>query len=233
MRTSYFPSTDNSLVAWGHNFSEKVMAWYSDLGISLEQAEQFALVQSEFAQAYMDARRPGVRIEANTVRKNEKRDAMKAAARLLVSTINGQASVSNEQRADLGLTVPKQKSKIPVPDVSPTIVVSAVTGHVVKIRVSNFEVLGRQRRPTGVAGANVFCFAGENPPDPKEWKFMGNSSGRDFEIRVDPSIPPGTKIWLTACWYNPRGMNGPAAEPVFTYVQFGGTEVAMSVRKAA
>lgn len=233
MRTSYFPSTDSSLVAWGRNFSERVSSSYAELGISLEQAEQFALVQAELDSAYQAASNPATRTQSSVEGKNEKRDAMKSAARLLVSIINGQANVTDAQRTTLGLTVPKQKSKIPVPDVRPTIVVSAVSGHLVKIRVSNYEAFGRHRRPTGVAGANVFCFTGENPPDPKEWKFVGNSSGRDFEIRIDPSIPPGTKVWLTACWYNPRGMNGPAADPVFTYVQFGGTEVAMGVRKAA
>lgn len=233
MRTSYFPSTDSALVSWGRNFSDQINASPSLFGLSVEIAQQFEVIQAELEVAYRKVINPATRTQAHVSGKNYARESMKQAARRIVSIINGQANVTDAQRAVLGLTVAKLKSKIPVPDVKPTIVVSQVVGHLVKVRVSNFEATGRHRRPTGVSGANLFCFAGENPPDPKEWKFIGNSSSRDFEIRVDPAIPPGTKLWITACWYNPRGMNGPAADPVFTYIQFGGTEVAMGVMSKA
>ncbi len=41
--------------------------------------------------------------------------------------------------------------------------------------------------------------------------------------RKAPSYPicPGSKIWLTAFFFNPRAMSGPAATPVSTYLPGG------------
>jgi hypothetical protein len=38
-------------------------------------------------------------------------------------------------------------------------------------------------------------------------------------VTFGPPVPPGAKVWLTACWYNPRGELGPAATAVYTHIQ--------------
>ncbi|HQY87960.1 MAG TPA: hypothetical protein PK402_04835 [Tepidisphaeraceae bacterium] len=190
--------------------------------MSVEMAQQFEVVQVELELAYRKAVEPETRTKPSVTGKNSARDAMKQAARPIVSIINGQTNLTDAQRIELGLTVPRQRSRISAPDVAPMIEVTEVSGHIVRLRLRD-TVVARRGRPEGVAGANVYCFAGEIPPKGlTQWTFFGNSSSRDFEITLDESIPPGTKVWLTACWYNPRGMNGPACDPVNTVVQFGG-----------
>jgi hypothetical protein len=35
------------------------------------------------------------------------------------------------------------------------------------------------------------------------------------------SVAPGSKVWLTAFFFNPRALSGPAATPVSTYLPGG------------
>src|SRR5687768_16147341 len=106
MRQSYFPSTDAALVAWARNMSQRLAADYAAFGISQQQSDEFAVLTQAYADAYRLASEPNTRIGARTVIKNETREAVKKAARLIVSIVRGQASVNNAQKIELGITVP-------------------------------------------------------------------------------------------------------------------------------
>src|SRR4051812_7427346 len=112
MRTSYFPSTDLGLLGWAKNFSQRISAAGPALGLSLQQTQDFAALVAAYGDA-MQKVEPTVRSRSTVIGKNDCREAMKANARLLVSIINGQSGVSDQQKTELGMSVRKQKSPIP------------------------------------------------------------------------------------------------------------------------
>jgi hypothetical protein len=73
----------------------------------------------------------------------------------------------------------------------------------------------RRGRPRGSDGAMVFTWYGETPPrDIVAWgpgKLIGPPQ---LWITVPVHTPPGTRLWVTACWLGRRYQRGPGALPV-------------------
>lgn len=51
---------------------------------------------------------------------------------------------------------------------------------------------------------------------------MANTTRTDTSVEFDTLIAPGTKVWLTAFWRNPKDERGPVATPVSTQINYGG-----------
>ena len=113
---------------------------------------------------------------------------------------------------------------MPVPATKPKIEVLNVDGRVITLRLSDVLKPLSKAKPAGTAGASLFSFVGEVPPaDVQAWTFEGNvTKPSEIPLTVDQSLTPDTKVWFTAFWYNPRGLSGPATNPVSTLIQFGG-----------
>lgn len=83
--------------------------------------------------------------------------------------------------------------------------------------------------PADARGANVYSYVGAIPPlDITQWTFKGQPTRTQFEVEFPNDVTPGTKVWFTAAWYNPRGELGALVAPVSTYTQFGGLSAAAS-----
>src|SRR5262245_47449091 len=102
-----FPGSDNGLLAWSLNFSTRISAGPVPLGLTAGQATAYATLHTNFSSA-MAAIDPGERSKSLVAAKNTARTALKSSARLLASIIQGQASVTDQQKIELGLTVRAQ-----------------------------------------------------------------------------------------------------------------------------
>ncbi len=81
----------------------------------------------------------------------------------------------------------------------------------------------RRGKPPGAAGANLYAFIGPTPPPSlAAWTFKGSATRPVAEIAFDASVPPGTQVWLSACWYNPRAQSGPLSRPLSAHLSGGG-----------
>jgi hypothetical protein len=108
------------------------------------------------------------------------------------------------------------------PDAPPCVRVVSVVGSTVQLRLVGSDA-DRRGKPQGIAGAGVYSFEGQTPPtDLALWKYEGNTTRPAMTIQVPPTTPPGTQLWFTAYWYNPRAQRGPSSRPVYTHIQFGG-----------
>ena len=222
MRTSYFPSTDSGLLAWSTAFSSKINIDYAVLGISQQQAAEYAALNEVYAMA-MAACEPRIRSVASVARKNQAMQQLKNNARLLVSLIKGTAGVTDAQLVALGLNVRSKATINPVPDTAPTINILSVTGFRVKIRVYDGTITGKSGRARGTIGLSVFSAVGTTPPGKiSDWKFEGNYGRTAIDIEFRSSLPPGTRVWLCAFWFNGRKQSGPLSRPVWTNLQGGG-----------
>src|SRR5688500_457350 len=103
MRTSYFPSTDSSLLAFAANLVARLSAAPQDYGVSPQQAADLAARQQALAAAQARVSEPATRTRPNIADRNDAREAFKAEARRIVSIIKGQPDVTDAQRLALGL----------------------------------------------------------------------------------------------------------------------------------
>jgi hypothetical protein len=227
MGTSFLPTTDNALLAWSLNFSTLISATPTTYGLSATQATAYATLHSQYSAALATATNPTTRTKANVAAKNTARDALKTDARLLAKIVDGQATVTNQQRIQLGLNVRTVPTPVPVPSLPPEMDIVSVVGRTVKIRVHN-SATTKRARPAGVTGTTIFSYVGATPPnDVTAWTFQGNTSKTVVDIAFGNTLAAGSQVWLCAFWYNGKGQSGPACTPVTTYLA-GGNVSAMA-----
>src|SRR4051794_22900338 len=118
MARSFLPDSDGALLAWSANFSALISAGPVPLGLTAPMAASYATLHADFA-TKLAAVDPGVRNKMAVSQKNSSRLSLKNQARLLASIINGQATVTDATRIELGLTVKAHPAPIPPPSDPP------------------------------------------------------------------------------------------------------------------
>jgi hypothetical protein len=225
-RQSYVPSTVAGKYEWATNLSTRTTATPTAYGLTALQAAAFAAVYGDYATAYAAAAAPVTRTRAAVTQREQQQTLMLRAARSLVSVIEGYPELTDAQRVELGLTIRKRPSPVPVPDSSPRIDIVSREGTSVKIRLHD-ATGSRRGRPAGVDGAAVFSFVGnDSPVDITDWKFEGNTTKTEYTVYFAANLPPGTVVWFTAFWFNPRAESGPACAPVSAILAGGQLQMA-------
>ena len=116
---------------------------------------------------------------------------------------------------------------VPAPGSAPTIDVESVRNSTVSLRLHGAGDPTRRGKPAGVSGAAVYSFVGAAAlTDERDWTFEGLTSKTKMNVTFPNTVTPGSKVWFTAFWFNERKQNGPAADPVTTYLQGGGAMAA-------
>jgi hypothetical protein len=224
MARSFLPDRDSLLLAWSLNFSNRITATPTTYGLTAAQATAYAAVHAAFATA-LAAVDPNERSKSLVAAKNTARDNLRTQARALAKLVDGTLTVTPAQRLELGLNVRKTPTPIPVPTASPFIETRQRYGTTVFVRISDGS--GKRARPSGTQGARVYTFVGDTPPtDPQDWFDEGQTTRADVELLFPAETPPGTTVWITAAWYNPRGQLGPACTPVSTVLAGGAMRMA-------
>lgn len=223
---SFLPDRDDELLAWSVNFSTRITATPTAFGLTAALATAYATVHSNYATA-LAACDPGERSKADVAAKNVARATLKAQASLLAKLVQGTASVTDSQKIELGLNVRAEPTPRPAPAAPPTLAVKVVSGWTVSIKLSDSQDSGRRGKPADVIGASIFSYVGATPPtDISDWKFEGNTGRVKQNVVFDDTLAPGTKVWLTAFWFNGRKQSGPACAPVSTNLQGGSVSMA-------
>lgn len=231
------PSKKAAQVIWAATFVNVVGNRTDQYGVPKDLMSQFTTINASLQAAWTVAQEPSTRTRGTVAAADNLLKSMRAAAKNLVSIIQGTPSVSDQMKIDAGLTVRKTTpSKKPSPSTSPFIQVNSVDGRTVTIELRQSK--SKRGRPTQVAGATVLTYTGtEVPQDPSEWRFATNTSKTTVSVPFGPSTT-GDTVFITAFWIGTRGESGPAATPVSVNLPAGGvlpSEAASErrIRKAA
>jgi hypothetical protein len=221
--TDFLPTRESELVTWSTNFKTKITAAPTTYGLTAAQATAYTTLHNNFVTAYNTANDPLTRSPVNIIAKDTAKTALIANARMLARTVQGTSTVTAAQKEDLGLNPrSNQPSPIPPPASAPDIDIISTTGNTVKIRLHEAGEPTKRGKPAGVAGAAVFSFIGANPPtEMSDWNFEGLTTKTVLDIIFPAATSPGSKVWITAFWRNPRDQSGPAATPVTTNIPGG------------
>jgi len=222
MARTFFPSSDAGLLAWSLNFNTLITATPTAYGLTAPLATAYGLLHTAYAAA-LAACDPAVRNKSAVATKNTARTNLKNEARLLANLVEGTASVTNAQKLSLGLNVKTTPTPIPAPSSSPDLDLVSTTGWTVKIRLHDATSSAKRGKPPGVNGASVFSYVGATPPaDIGLWQFEGSTGKTTIDVAFPNTLAMGTKVWLTAFWFNNRKQSGPACTPVAATL-YGGT----------
>ena len=226
--TNFLPDRDGDLVTWSVNFKTKITATPTAYGLTAPQSTAYGVKHDAYAAAYQTASNPDTRSPTNIIAKDVARFALAADARMLARIVQATPSVTAEQKSELGLTVRDvEPSPIPPPAIAPGLDIVSTVGNTVRIRLHDVTNPTRRGKPAGVAGASVFSFVGAAAPSElSDWRFEGNTTRTSVEIVFPAATPPGSKVWFTALWFNPRTQAGPTTAPVGTNIPGGAAQAA-------
>lgn len=230
----FLPSREAELRDWSRNFSDQINASAPQFGLTPAQAADYSALNDGYAIAFSVATSPATNSKANVIVKNSAKAALKANARMLARLVRATPGVTNDQRSQLGLRVPDTElTPAPRPADPPVVSILPSMGRIVRIRLRDKAAPMRNGKPPGIAGAVVMSYVApaqlppgspqENEPSARmaDWTFHGNATRRFFDVRFDASVPAGSKVWIAAMWYNPRGEFGPASPPQSTHIGSG------------
>ena len=230
----YLPRPQLAFLNFTKNFSNRISGDAAAYGLSPEQAAGYALEQARFAEALRRSLSPDTRTPVQVLEKEALRDRLTTMTRELVRLVQAQPGMSNEKRTRLGITLRDVREgggggaleavrSVPPPRTSPVVQVVEVRGHRVTLRLRDEVHRDRRRRPDGVVGATLMYHVGDNLPTTRDgWSLLRGTNRLGNTIDLSPMLPPGTRVWFTAFWYNAKSQGGAWAVPVSDYVGFGG-----------
>ena len=222
---SFLPDRDATLLTWATSASGFITSTPTAYGLTSTIATGFSAVLASYSTA-LEAVAPGVRNKMSVLTKNTAKAALKTNIRAWARIVEGTASVTNAQKAQLGLNVRAHPSPIPAPAAAPALDVISVIGRTIKVRLHDAGGTGRGK-PAGVNGAAVLSYTGTTPPtDLGDWKLEGLASKTLFDVVFPGTLAPGATVWLSSYWFNERKQAGPACTPVS--VMFGAASGAMA-----
>jgi hypothetical protein len=222
MGKSFYLRTDGAVYAGSQLFATAISNDPGAYGLVQAQADDYAAANARYATAYLAAIAPMTRTRGAVMGKNAALANLRAVAAGLAKVIDGTASVPAARKVDLGLNVRAARPPIPPPDVAPEITIVERSGTLVRIRLHD-GTGSRRGRPPGVAGASVFSRVSPTVSSKMaDYGFVRNTTRTTVDVAFDPSLPPGTIVWICAYWHNPRGQSGPGCTPVGAILAGGG-----------
>ena len=226
-RRSYLPGRLAEYVTFVTDFRDLIVAAAPDYGLTVGQAEGYALTCDRFLDLNRKSSSGATRTPEVITARDLARADLTDETRTLVDVIQAWPAMTDDKRRRLGITVPKRdRTPIGPPTEVPRLDVDSVDGHRVTVRLHGDD--GSRRKPAGVQGANLYSFVGDVPPqDVALWKAEGATSRSEVVVEFPLAVAPGSRVWLTATFVNAKFQSGLACPPVQTLVNYGG------LRKAA
>ncbi len=211
--SGFLPNRDAELLTWAQSASAFITSAPTSYGLTAPIASAFSAATVSYSTA-LEAVQPGVRNKMAVLTKNSVKRALQINIRAWAKIVGGTASVTNAQKAQLGLNVRAMPSPIPPPSTAPALDVIGVIGRAVQVRL---HPVGSTRRgkPAGVNGAAVVSFVGTTPPaDINTWKLEGLLGRTRFDVIFPDTLAPGAMVWVAAYWFNERKQPGPVCAPI-------------------
>jgi hypothetical protein len=224
MAHDYIPKRDAEFRDWSRSFSEQINANPEQFGLTPLLASEYAALNDAYAaalEAAFDRARPAIET------KKTARKAAEKEARRLVRIIQVHPSTTNTMRAELRITVPDPElTPVAQPREMPLMIIVGVVGPTVRLRFRGMTE-ARRGKPEGVSGVTVLSYVGDEPPaDPMQWAFHGSTSRLTYDATFH-NVEAGTRVWLTAFWFNTRAESGPVCAPQMAFTQHNVTVGAM------
>ena len=218
-RTS-FPRNTKDLIAWSGPFITTLSDDPPAFGATIDQCADYKTTRDRLVSAWDVVNAAETDTRPARVRLGDAKRHLVNATRSLVDVLQAWPQQTDENRAKLKLHIrDRTPTRKPRPKHPPLVEMLAQRGRTVEFRLRDATDENRRGRPVNVAGASVLSHVGDAPPDDVEgWKFEGIITKVKFPVEFPSTVAPGSKVWVTAVWFNDRGESGPPSRPFGTHI---------------
>ena len=216
---------------WATVVARKVVAEPDQFGLQPGRAEAYADLTRRYTEAMRRLSNPNLRRRIDTLLKDELKVELARASRALVEAVKAWEGCDDEIRVALNIPLPTRgRRRVPPPTARPFVWVAR---HEPRGLVARFRAegggggVGGMGRPADAVGTSVMTFVGEQPPsDPAAWAFRGNTGEMSMRLTFPASVPPGSRVWVQAVFFNRRFENGPFSRAICARIAGSGLAVA-------
>jgi hypothetical protein len=216
MPTGYIPRADGAFDAWQTNFQAYIDAHYGELGLPSDVPVRVKVARIDWDRAYADHTAARQAAAAARREKDDRRGDYDALIREVVRRVQARVSVTDAQRAALGITVrDAEPTPAPAPTTRPLVVVDFSKRLRHTLPYVDESTPTRRARPRGVIGAEVWvkvAAPGDPPPSgPGELTFLLLSTRTPAVAEFDGPDGGKTAHYMLR-WLSTRGEAGPWSE---------------------
>ncbi|MDR1562140.1 MAG: hypothetical protein LBS54_03500 [Dysgonamonadaceae bacterium] len=213
----YIPHSFLALAVWLANFVDVVAARRERFGIPSEAFEILRIIVADFHMANQTAERENAGKTDRLDRKQKALAARKATRGFVNQYIRFNPKVTDEDKSDLGLTVPKQThTPSQVAKTFPWLrVLTKLIRHLI---IEYGESETKRAKPEGQHELQfVYVIADEKPADISQLTVSKLDTDSPLDLTFTEE-ERGKSVWFAARWLNTRGEGGPWTEIYFAIV---------------
>jgi hypothetical protein len=222
MGKSWLPLKDEGLQTFCNAFQSTITAAPVSWGLSAGDLAALDSANSTYNDAMGTVAEGSTRTPVAVATKRAAKKNLITLMRNLYKKVLA-ANLTDAQLEALNLPIrDTEPSPIAKPTKKPAIGIKSRDENIVTIDIFDPTDPNRRAKPEGVDSIAVFTAVAEEAPNTDDaWKFMGTSTRTTVALEFPTTLEPGSKIWITAIYQNPRGQEGPPATPVSTYLPGG------------
>jgi hypothetical protein len=194
-------------------------------GLTEEQWEAYDETLTPLNAVWSKATHPDTRTKTVIAARNQALKVAEAAASVVRAIAKVYPNLTDEQRTAINIPIPHSVHPKPAPTMTPSIAIASTQGRVMNLIVRDSAEATKNRKPPGIAGANLFVAFDELPTTATGWQWIGATTKARTNYIVPENIAPGTKVFFVACWYNAKAETGPASSPAEGVTQYGAVTV--------
>jgi hypothetical protein len=209
----FIPRQDSEFHNWVKQYSQYVDAHFAELGLTVAQNTALQTLLTEWNTNYPAHTAAQAAAQAAAQLKITTRENFEAKVRELTGIIQSNSEVTNEQRAELGITIPKDThTPVPVPTTRPMGSINNVNRLEHIITFFDESTPNSKAKPFGVMGCEIWQKVGGTPPvDAGELTYLATDTKSPYVAHFSGSQAGQTAhYWLR--WVNSRGEPGPWSE---------------------
>ena len=220
----FLPRREADFLTWSQTLRDCLLAAPGDYEVPLEWAAAYAQAHNAYAEAFARASSNDTGSTSSVIHKNDCLKAVRSEARRICGHVRARPGVSDALKVGLGLKLNRRPGpRIARPARAPLVQILSIRGRIVRFQLVDPASPSRRGKPRGVAAARLLYSPDEAPPASSgDWKVATDVSRPRFDYTFPVDLAPGARVWLTACWSNPRMETGPLAAPVPLHIAHAG-----------
>jgi len=212
---NYIPDSDPQFDDWVKQFVDYVTVNFAAIGLTSSDVTELTTASGEWTTDYTAHKNAHAAAQSASQKKKATHDSLETLIRALVARIQANPTVTNDQKASLGITIPKEgKTPSPVPSTRP---MAEIDNKNRLQHTINFFDEGNQKskaKPAGVRGCEIWCKIGGTPPlDSTELKYLATDSKTPYIAHFE-GADAGKTVHYMLRWINTRGETGPWSETI-------------------
>ncbi len=212
---NYIPDSDPQFDDWVKQFVDYVTVNFAAIGLTSTDVTELTSASADWTTDYTAHKNAQAAAMAASQKKKVSHENFEKIIRALVVRIQANATVTKDQKAALGITIPKEsKTPTPVPSTRP---MADVDNKNRLQHIINFFDEGNQKskaKPAGVRGCEIWCKIGGTPPaDASELKYLATDTSTPYIAHFE-GADAGKTVHYMLRWVNTRGETGPWSETI-------------------